>query len=135
MNYIISIDSQRIYLLKKIRQYINTTTALLFKSMILSYFDIGDIFYERCKKNILKKMQTLQNNALQCVYYNRKDLTVKEMHEEAGLPFLENKRKLNGRNPQGSHHHCGRSAAPATDLPQTTHRSGPAACLRQVCGT
>lgn len=46
VNYISSAVSNRIHILKKIRIYIDeNTTLLLYKTMILSYYDIGDIFY------------------------------------------------------------------------------------------
>lgn len=54
VNYIISMISNRLFTLKKIRQYINTDTALLlYKTMILSYFDLGDVFYDCCNKTLL----------------------------------------------------------------------------------
>lgn len=43
INYIVSTISNRLFTLKKIRQYINTDTALLlYKTVILSYYDIGE---------------------------------------------------------------------------------------------
>lgn len=63
--------------------------------MILSYFDIGDIFYYSCKQSLLNRMQTLQNNALRYVFTNKIGMTVEEMHNESGLLLLSNRRKLN----------------------------------------
>lgn len=63
--------------------------------MILNYFDIGDIFYDSCEKSLLTKMQTLENNALRCVYLSRTHMSIQKMHEEAGLLPLSDRRKLN----------------------------------------
>lgn len=95
VSYLLGIISQRIYLLKTIRHYVDVKTALLlYKTMILNYFDIGDIFYDCCKKSQLKKLQTCQNTALRCIYGNRSDLTTVSMHKEAGLLFLDDGRRI-----------------------------------------
>lgn len=45
VNYTTSILSNKLYMLRKIRQYIDEETALLLhKTMILSYFDLRDFF-------------------------------------------------------------------------------------------
>lgn len=98
VNYLISIISHRLYTLRKIRQYINEETALLlYKTMVLSYFDLGDIFYNSCKKSCLNKLQILQNNALRCIFLATRNsgITVQEMHKKAGLLILEQRRQLN----------------------------------------
>lgn len=55
IDYIVNIIKQRIYLLNKIRNHVNTKKALLlYKSNILSYFDIGDLFYNSANKESLQ---------------------------------------------------------------------------------
>lgn len=94
INYLISLISHRLYILRKIRYYIDEGTALLlFKTMILSYFDLGNIFYDSCNKNMLKRLQTLQNSALRCVYCNSK-LSIEEMHSRSNLLLLTDRRAL-----------------------------------------
>lgn len=44
------------------------------------YFDIGDFFLLKLQKDSAKQNANNQNNELQCVDNNRKDLTVKKMH-------------------------------------------------------
>lgn len=63
--------------------------------MVLNYFDLGDIFYDSCKKDMLKRLQTLQNSALRCVFCNNKDLSITEMHTKANLQLLSERRSLN----------------------------------------
>lgn len=74
----------------------NTKIALLlFKTMILSYYDIGDIFYNSCTKSDLKKLQTLQNRALKIVYLKNSDHTIDSLHQKADLHTLQSRRNLN----------------------------------------
>lgn len=95
INYLISLINHRLYILRKIQYYINGgTSLLLFKTMILSYFDLGDIFYDSCSKSMLKRLQTLQNSALRCVYCSSK-LSIDEMHTKSNLLFLSARRSLN----------------------------------------
>lgn len=65
--------------------------------MVPNYFDLGDIFYDSCRKSCLNKLQTLQNNALHCIYLTTTDkrMSIQEMHKKAGLLLLEQRRKLN----------------------------------------
>lgn len=63
--------------------------------MILNYFDLGDVFYNSCKKSYLNKLQTIQDNALRCIFTDSKDLNTNTMHEQAGLLRLGERRTLN----------------------------------------
>lgn len=53
---------------------------LLYKASILSFFDIGDIFYHSANKAPLAKLQSLQNKALRCIYLNDKQSSTIELH-------------------------------------------------------
>lgn len=96
IEYICGIIKGKIYLLNKIRKYINVKTALLlYKSSILSYFDIGDMFYNSAKKSLLAKLQIYQNKALRCIYYEDKGLSTRDLHVKAGLSMLQDRRDAN----------------------------------------
>lgn len=61
LSYLKGIISNKIYLLRKIRKYIDTKTALLlYKTLILSYFDLGDISYNSAMQKLLNHFQVLK---------------------------------------------------------------------------
>ena len=64
--------SYKIYMLSKIRYYIDFETAItLYKTMILPIFEYGDIAYDLADMKSLDNLQTLQNRALEiCVNSN-----------------------------------------------------------------
>lgn len=63
--------------------------------MILSYFDIGDIFYNSCNKTTLLKLQKLQNTALHCIYKCNYETPTSELHTKANLFLASDRRCLN----------------------------------------
>lgn len=96
INYIVSIIARKNYLLSKIRMFLNQRIALLlYKTCILPYADIGDIFYNSGSKLLLNKLQILQNKSLRIVYGKNAELSTDEMHVNSNLLKLENRRKLN----------------------------------------
>ena len=55
----------KVYKLSRVRQYVNTNTALtIFKSMILPYTEYGNIFNGTCNELYKHMFQVIQNNAL-----------------------------------------------------------------------
>lgn len=68
---------------------------MLYKASILSYFDIGDVFYHSANKAPLAKRQTLQNKALRCIYLNNTGESTIELHIKSKLLTLEDRRKSN----------------------------------------
>lgn len=96
VNYLYGIVTARLYTLSKARSYMSTTIALLlFKTMILNYFDIGDLFYNSCNQRDLRRMHTLQNRALRIIYYDHLQSTLDELHKRANLLWLQDRRNLN----------------------------------------
>lgn len=77
-----------LYVLTKIRNCVNEEPALtLFKTMIYNYYHHGDICYNSCKKGQIKKLQTLQINALRCIFHSKKNLNTDELHKKANLTY------------------------------------------------
>ena len=81
-------------LLSKIRPFLHTNVALLvYKTMILPYFDYCDVIYNSACKNDLDKLQRLQNKCLKTCL-NMHNLTeTKAVHSSAKSAFLEPRRK------------------------------------------
>ena len=57
--------SHKLYVLSKIRQFLTEKSAILiYKTMILPYFDYGDIVYMLSSKNELNKLEILQERCI-----------------------------------------------------------------------
>lgn len=83
-------------MLNKIRSFINSKTALLlYKTTILSYFDVGDIFYDAANKDPLNRLQLLQNKALCCIFAHDSEITTLERYlYQFNLLMLQDKRNV-----------------------------------------
>ena len=65
LNNIIKITAYKINLLAKVRQYLTETASLtIYKTMILPYFDYGDILFINSPKKLLNKLSQLQKRAV-----------------------------------------------------------------------
>ena len=65
LNNIIKITAYKINLLSKIKQYLTELACLtIYKSMILPYFDYGDILFMNSPKKLLDKLDHLQKRAV-----------------------------------------------------------------------
>ena len=91
---LIRLISYKMSLLAKLKKYLNNNVALLiYKTMLLPYFDYADIIFHKAKSADLGKIQRLQNRCLRlCLGYNRFHSTDKA-HKTAQVPFLEDRRK------------------------------------------
>lgn len=86
--------SQRHYLLKKVRWTIGFAEAMLiFKSSILPFFDVGDIFYTGSNVELRKSLQTQQNKCLRTIYGRRNWPGTEEAHPNNNL-LLTKERQL-----------------------------------------
>ena len=90
---VISMVSYKAILLGKIRKFLTPEVALLiYKSMILPYFDYGDVIYNSTNQDGLDKLQRLQNKCLKiCKGYNSRYDTV-DLHTETKSPMLKARR-------------------------------------------
>ena len=87
--------SYKVYQLTKIRSFISKRAALLiYKNMILPILEYGDIFLHSAPKAIRKKLQVLQNKALKCALSKDKLFDTDELHNEAKLLRLKDRRHL-----------------------------------------
>ena len=94
-----SVVSYKANLLAKIRKYLTEGVALkIFKSMILPYFDYGDVIYNSAGQEGLDKLQRLQNRCLKISKGYNVRFSTKELHAITKMPMLENRRKSHINN-------------------------------------
>ena len=87
--------SNKIYQLTRIRSFITKKAAILiYKNMILPILEYGDIFLHSATQNIRKKLQILQNKALRCALRKEKLTKSIELHKEAKLLKLKDRRHI-----------------------------------------
>ena len=87
---------QKVYMLGKLRYYIDKRTALLvYKQSVLPYLDYSGFLLVSATQRQIKDLQTLQNNALRlCLRYNLIDrVSEGRLHNEAALQNLKQRRK------------------------------------------
>ena len=91
---IISKVSDKVFQLRKIRQYLTDRAALLvYKNMILPMIEYGDIYVSAASKENRKKLQVLQNKALKCALRKEQRYDTIALHNEAKLQPLRIRRK------------------------------------------
>ena len=85
--------SHKLYILSKIRQFLTIKTAvLIYKSMILPYFDYGDIIYMFASKTELDKLERLQERCINiCTRTYGRD-NINNIRSTYKLPTLEKRR-------------------------------------------
>ena len=88
-----NVVSYKINLLAKIRKFLSEKVALkIYKSMILPYFDYGDVIYNTASQEGLDKLQRLQNRGLKvCKKLNIRYGT-NDLHRVTEMPQLEMRR-------------------------------------------
>ena len=87
--------SYKLVLLSKIKRYLtNESATQLYKSMILPYFDYGDVIYSKAYNKDIDRLQRLQNRSLRlCGSVNQNRIyTSDERHKLAKTPFLKDGR-------------------------------------------
>ena len=94
-NLLIRKVSNKIYQLSKIRSFITKKAALMiYKNMILPILEYGDVFIHSASKETRKKLQVLQNKALRCALSKEKLFPTDELHVEAKLLKLKDRRHM-----------------------------------------
>lgn len=91
--------THKLYMLSKIRCYLTTDAAIkIYKSMVLPYFDYGDVLLVSTNITSLNKLQKLQNRGLRiCLRCNERQ-PVHLLHTTTNVPMLINRRKTHLRN-------------------------------------
>ena len=85
--------NHKIYMLSKIRRYIDFYTAVtIYKTMILPVMEYGDIAYDNSDQKLLDKLQTLQNKALRICLNRQGHVPGILLHRECKIAKLEARR-------------------------------------------
>ena len=83
----------KLHLLSKMRRYLVEDTAInIYKSMLLPYFDYGDVIYDKANAGPLKKLQTLQNKCLRLCLGRDNRFSTDAVHKLSKSPFLKDRR-------------------------------------------
>ena len=86
-------------LLGRIRKFLNDDVALkIYKSMILPYFDYGDVIYNSAGKDGLEKLQRLQNKCLKICKRLDVKFSTKELHRITKTSRLDDRRSAHINN-------------------------------------
>ena len=91
--------SYRAYTLVKIAGYLSSRALLkIYNAYILPIIDQGDFLYIKSNKQLLMKLQRLQNKCLKtCLKLNIRTPT-EQIHQITGMPYLEDRREAHIRN-------------------------------------
>ena len=93
--YIYNKASSKLGAIRKIRERIDQSTALrLYKSLVLPHFDYCDTVYMTSSKEVLHKLQLLQNSVCRTLLLANRETHIQEMHTELGLLYLNERRGL-----------------------------------------
>ena len=87
--------AHKLYLLSRVRKYINIQQAItIYRSMIVPYFDYGDIFLSNINLKTIDKLQKLQNRALRiCLALDGRS-NVNELHNICNINKLSHRRHV-----------------------------------------
>ena len=94
LNNVIRIVSHKINLLAKVRRYLdNRASLLIYKTMILPYFDYGDILFMKSQKHLLSKLDHLQKRALKMCLHITGDVPENILLTSADVAHLGRRRE------------------------------------------
>ena len=95
IKYIINKSSKKLGVLQRSREFLNKSTKiLLYKSLVLPHLDYCDIVYMCIKEENLHKLQKIQNCACRIILKADKYASVKSLHQELQLPYLQQRRQI-----------------------------------------
>ena len=94
VNETIRMVAHKLYLLSRIRKYVNIYQAItIYRSMIVPYFDYGDIVLVNINRKTIDKLQKLQNRALRvCLALDGRS-NVNEIHNMCNINKLDHRRQ------------------------------------------
>ena len=96
---VIRLITYKMTLLAKLKKHLNTEVAtLIYKSMILPYFDYADVIYWKANERDLGKLQTLQNKCLRICKGRDRRFSVDRVHKQTNVPFLKDRRVAHVNN-------------------------------------
>ena len=95
----ISNVSHKMFILSKIRPYINTNIAItIYKNLIVPFLDYGDILFINASIELLNKLQRLQNKCLRICLRAHPQTPTFFLHQETKTAPLHDRRKAHLRS-------------------------------------
>ena len=96
---LLNLINHELYMFSKIRRYLNIKSALaIYKSMILPYFDYGDIIFMSANIQEIKKLDKLHIRGLRICFKTQGRIDDIELFNLANISNLSNRRKIHLRN-------------------------------------
>ena len=96
---IVKVISHKITLLAKLRKYLTSEVAvLIYKSMLLPYFDYADVIFHKANVKDIGRLQTLQNKCLRICLRQDRRFSTDGAHKSTGVPFLKHRRSAHVNN-------------------------------------
>ena len=96
---LLNLLNHKIYMFSKIRRYLNDQSAIrVYKSMILPYFDYGDISYMSSKIREIKKLDRFHIRGLRICFRIQGKIEDKELFKMGKVSNLNNRRLVHLRN-------------------------------------
>ena len=91
---VLKLICHKMTLLAKLKKYLNGDSALLiYKTMMLPYFDYADVIICKANQKDIDKMQTLQNKCLRICVGGDRRFDTNRAHKLAKVPFLKDRRE------------------------------------------
>ena len=95
INSMVSTVSHKLYLLSRIRRYLNDTACILiFKTMVLSILEYGNIIYSGTSLNNLDKLDKLFYRGLRICDSNNNNRNKNQLCQDCRISPLENRREV-----------------------------------------
>ena len=96
---LLKLINHKLYMFSKIRKYLNVSSALtIYKTMILPYYDYGDIIYMSSNIPEIKKMDKNHIRGLRIGFKIQGKIEDKDLFNLANISNLENRRRVHLRN-------------------------------------
>ena len=96
---LLKLINHKLYMFSKIRRYLNVqSAATIYKTMILPYFDYGDIIYMSSNIPEIKKLDRKHIRGLRISFRIQGKIEENDLFSLANISNLENRRKVHLRN-------------------------------------
>ena len=99
MESLLKLINHKLYMFSKIRRYLNVKSALsIYKTMILPYYDYGDIIYMETNCTEIRKLDKNHIRGLRIGYKIQGKIEDKDLYKMANISNLGNRRKVHLRS-------------------------------------
>ena len=96
---VVNTVTYKMSLLGKMHKYLKEEVAILiYKSMLLPYFDYADVLFHKANVNEVGRLQILQNKCLRICLGKDRRFSTEGSHKLANVPFLKDRRAAHVNN-------------------------------------